>query len=360
MINFVTRSSIVFSLAGSVQLLGQCTFAVTPDSLDFKAGRATKELKIVASVTGCSVPGGGPVPSTAWLHVGNASTNNNVSKFAIVADANTGAARTATIAVVGQTVPVTQSAGSGAPPAGPSPTITPEGIVNSASFLNGGLAPGEIVSLFGKDLGPDPLVVYQIGADHVTLPTAVGATQVFFNDEAAPIIFSSSGQVSAIVPYTISDSTVVKVRVEFGSTQSNTVNMPVSPSAPAFFTIGNAATGQGAFLNKDNTVNSAQNPAHAGDFVELYGTGGGLSSPAFSAQTLSPSAEPLPRLQLPVTVTVGGRSAKVTYAGGVPGAIPGLMQVNVQLPADVPTGNSVPVVMTIGAGTAPTATIAIQ
>ncbi len=296
--------------------------------------------------------------SATWLHSAGGTLNNNVTKYGVKADANTGAARTATITVVGQTVAVSQAAGSGQPST-PSPSISAAGIVSSASFVNGGLAPGEIVSIFGSDLGPTTLATFELGPDHVTIPTVLAATQVFFNDESAPLLFTSSGQISAIVPYTISDSTVVKVRVEYGSTPSNTVNMPVSPSAPALFTTGNG-TGPGAFLNKDNTLNSAKNPAHPGDFMQLYATGGGLMSPAFSVQTLSPSVEPLPRLQLPYQVTVGGETVSSTYAGGVPGTVPGLIQVNIQLPADVQKGNSVPVVLKVGSGVSPAATVAIQ
>jgi uncharacterized protein (TIGR03437 family) len=349
---------LIFCIAGGVSLSAQCTFAVAPASLEFPAAGATRSLRVVASDTGCSFPGGGPVYSATWLHGNGGTQNNNVSTFSIVGDANTGAARTATIMVVGQTIPVSQDAGVGQPST-PSPTISAAGIVSSASFLNSGLAPGEIVSIFGSDLGPTTLATFQLGADHVTIPTVLAATQVFFNNESAPLIFTSSGQVSAIVPYTISDSTVVRVRVEYGSTPSNTVDMPVSPSAPAFFTTA-SGTGPGAFLNKDNTLNSATNPAHPGDFVQLYATGGGLMSPAFSVQTLSPSVEPLPRLQLPYQVTVGGETVSATYAGGAPGEVPGLIQVNIQLPADVQKGNSVPVVLKVGSGVSPAATVAIQ
>ena len=50
--------------------------------------------------------------------------------------------------------------------------------------------------------------------------------------------------------------------------------------------------------------------------------------------------------QVPVvTATVGGLSAIVTYAGAAPGEVSGVMQVNVQIPAQVQPGNAVPVVI---------------
>jgi uncharacterized protein (TIGR03437 family) len=36
---------------------------------------------------------------------------------------------------------------------------------------------------------------------------------------------------------------------------------------------------------------------------------------------------------LPVAVTIGGNSAKVTYAGGAPNLVDGVLQVNVDVPA---------------------------
>jgi uncharacterized protein (TIGR03437 family) len=49
-----------------------------------------------------------------------------------------------------------------------------------------------------------------------------------------------------------------------------------------------------------------------------------------------------------VTATVGGLPAVVQYKGAVPGAVAGLMQVNVQIPAGVIPGGYVPVVLSVG------------
>jgi len=44
-----------------------------------------------------------------------------------------------------------------------------------------------------------------------------------------------------------------------------------------------------------------------------------------------------------VTCTIGGSNAPVQYAGGAPGLVAGLMQVNVQIPAGIQAGSAVPV-----------------
>ena len=45
-----------------------------------------------------------------------------------------------------------------------------------------------------------------------------------------------------------------------------------------------------------------------------------------------------------VTVTIGGHTVTPNYAGGAPGSVAGVMQVNVQIPSGVQTGSAVPVV----------------
>ena len=49
-----------------------------------------------------------------------------------------------------------------------------------------------------------------------------------------------------------------------------------------------------------------------------------------------------------MSVTVGGIPATVQYAGGAPGQVAGLMQVNVLIPSGVEPGGYVPVVLQVG------------
>jgi uncharacterized protein (TIGR03437 family) len=72
----------------------------------------------------------------------------------------------------------------------------------------------------------------------------------------------------------------------------------------------------------------------------------------------------IPRPNLSVSVTVGGQPALVTYAGGAPGLVAGIMQVNIQIPTSlsVPSNASasLPVVVTVGTVSSPaTATISV-
>jgi uncharacterized protein (TIGR03437 family) len=47
-------------------------------------------------------------------------------------------------------------------------------------------------------------------------------------------------------------------------------------------------------------------------------------------------------------VNIGGQPATVQYVGAAPGLMPGVVQLNVQIPSTTPVSNSVPVHITIG------------
>ena len=67
---------------------------------------------------------------------------------------------------------------------------------------------------------------------------------------------------------------------------------------------------------------------------------------------------------LPVTATVGGVPATVEYYGSAPGIIYGVMQVNIRIPANAPSGPNVPIVIMVGntptQGGASQVTVAVQ
>ncbi len=83
-----------------------------------------------------------------------------------------------------------------------------------------------------------------------------------------------------------------------------------------------------------------------GGIVLLYMTGEGATNPTVLDGTVIGAVSTRPKL--PVTVTIGGVPAVVQYAGGVSGLVAGVMQVNVQIPANAPSGDAVEVIVTVG------------
>jgi uncharacterized protein (TIGR03437 family) len=105
-------------------------------------------------------------------------------------------------------------------------------------------------------------------------------------------------------------------------------------------------------------IRSAVGLGDAQVIVVLYGSGEGLTNPVPADGTINGASPPRPVLQ--VSATAAGQPAQVLYAGGVTGSTAGLLQINLQIPTDVPAG-LLPVVLTVGTNSSQgEATIAVQ
>jgi len=120
----------------------------------------------------------------------------------------------------------------------------------------------------------------------------------------------------------------------------------VAAAKAAIFTGDTSGHGQGAILNQDYSLNTAANPAPRGQYVFIYGTGEGVTTPPGMDGRIS--GTPLPKVSLSCSATIGGQTASVGYCGEAPGATAGLVQVNALVPESVTPGGAVPVVITIG------------
>ena len=117
-------------------------------------------------------------------------------------------------------------------------------------------------------------------------------------------------------------------------------------SAPGIFALNATGEGQGAILNQDGRINSPSNPADRRSVVVLFVTGEGQTNPP--GVDGKPGAPPLPTPQLPVVVGIGHVGVEILYCGAAPGLVAGVMQVNVRVPVEAPSGNAVPVSIKIG------------
>ncbi len=233
-------------------------------------------------------------------------------------------------------------------------------VTDAATNLTGAIAPGEVIVLYGSGLGPGSLATYQLVKGDI--PVSVGGTSVYFNGSPGPVLYASSTQVAAMVPFEL-NGTSAQVYVEYQGQTSAPLSVSVAPAVPALFTANNSGTGQAAAINQSGSYNNAANPASSGDWVYLYGTGFGQTNPPGEdgAYTVAPPAGvlPLPVLQ-PVTVTIGGMPANTNYAGGAPGIVQGVMQVNAQIPSGLPAGNAAVVVYVGGVPSQAGVTVAVS
>ncbi len=230
------------------------------------------------------------------------------------------------------------------------------GIVNAASGASA-IAPGAFIAIYGADFGATTSV-----ASAYPFPALLGGTQVLLGGEPLPLYFTSSGQIDAIVPYDIAPNSMQQVIVQNGAAVFGAADSGVGVAQPGVFTQNQSGSGPGSILGQkvggNPALNTAANPASAGDYLWIYCTGLGTVTPSVAAGAAA-STTTLSYTDNTVTVTVGGIDAQVTFAGLAPGYV-GLYQVNAIIPAGVTAGPSVPVVVSAaGAASAPV-TVAIK
>jgi uncharacterized protein (TIGR03437 family) len=206
-------------------------------------------------------------------------------------------------------------------------------VSDAASFaLTGSVSPGQIVTLFGSGLGPPQGVSFQLAGGRV--PVNVGGTRVLVDGVPVPILFASGRQVNAILPYSLR-SPRPSIQVEYGGSPGNVyASSQLEPAAITLFRQGDAVI----VVNENGTLNSPRNPApKGGSRVVLYGTGGGLTNPPSTAGEVTPPEQrwltSRPRVRVPGL----NMELEVEYAGGAPGLVAGVTQINVKLPVAFPT-----------------------
>ena len=234
-------------------------------------------------------------------------------------------------------------------PVATGPAISVAGATNAASYT-AGVSPGEIFSIFGKDMAVTP---GSSGAP--PLPWQLSDVKVAVNGVAAPLYYASPFQINAQIPYETALGTAdVQVTSNAGTAHAN---VPVSATAPAIFTVNSLGTGAGAIehgLSLQLVTDS--NPAAPGEIVAVYCTGLGAVKPA----AVTGDAPSIPPQQTASTVSayIGGAPATVSYAGLAPG-FAGLYQVNVRVPDGTPAGAQ-SLEISIGGAMSNTVTIAVK
>jgi uncharacterized protein (TIGR03437 family) len=226
-------------------------------------------------------------------------------------------------------------------PVGGPAAIVNQTIVSASSFKSGSVSPGELISVYGANLGPSTPVS---ASGSGNLPTSLGGTTVTFDGVAVPVYYVSSNLVSIQTPVTLTPGATTQIQVTSTFGASSTISLPVVPARPGLFTIESGGGGQASAVNQDGsingngtvTANGSDKPAPAGSVISVYASGLGPVSPVIPAGTPAPS-NPLSQVTLPFTATIAGIPATVTYAGAAPTLVGGY-QVNIQIPDNAPAG----------------------
>jgi len=320
--------------------LSPCTYLVSPTTLQVPASGGDLTVSIQTAAPCSWALSGLP----GWITSFGVSSGAGFASVALVVAPNSGAARSTTISVAGASVTVAQAA--------PLPTI--KGVTNAASYATGAVSPGEMITFFGTAIGPATAAGAMTDPATGKLTTTIGGVQVLFNGIAAPMIYASSTQVSAVVPYEMAPVVSPTVWIKYAGQTSNAFQLTSTTTAPGLFTQNASGNGPGAILNQDNSVNGPGNRAAKGSIAQVYMTGEGQTNPpsvtgAITTATLPPP-QVTPAPALPIMVWIAGQSVPYTYAGEAPGLVAGMMQINVQIPSNAPSG-ALSIVVSIGGNT---------
>jgi uncharacterized protein (TIGR03437 family) len=232
-----------------------------------------------------------------------------------------------------------------------------QAVLHAASQRVSAIAPGQIVSIYGTNLGPESGV--QPGLDGTgRIPTSVNGVSVTFNGVPAPILFARADQTNVQAPYEIAGLDSASIVVSYNTLASQPFAAAVSASAPQIFTLSGSSNRAIAF-SQDKSPITTDNPAVRGQIIYFYVTGEGVVSPALPAGVLASIQTTLPTPVLPVSVRIGGAAANVLFAG-IPPGLAGVMQVNVIVPSDAITGSNVFLSVRVGDTESNMVTIAVQ
>jgi len=194
------------------------------------------------------------------------------------------------------------------------------------------VAPGQVFSIFGSHLAPPGAAVPPGGS--------ASGISVTFNGVAAPILYISSEQINIQVPYEIAGLDSVEMQVVSpGEGLMERKTLPVVQQMPSVFLSldallsdlpGNSYCGN-AFsrnqhalaLNSDGTLNTCSNGALPGSTVTIFMNGLGPTQPPQTTGTIA--AGP------PVAIAPGATGTGVLSTTTFPGAISGVVQVQVQV-----------------------------
>lgn len=84
-------------------------------------------------------------------------------------------------------------------------------VVNAATFVAGPVAPAGIVTLYGTGMGPASLAVASLDSSGPPLATTLAGVKIAFDGVAAPLLYVSATQSSAIVAVAGKTTTTVQV-----------------------------------------------------------------------------------------------------------------------------------------------------
>ncbi len=210
---------------------------------------------------------------------------------------------------------------------------------NAANYF-GSFAPGMLATIFAfpnTQFGNETA-----NFSSLPIPDTLGDVQVLVAGQPSPILYAGPLQINFQVPSATPVGGLQEIQVVRASTGQVLASWLFNFYAvsPGLFTAESTGNGQLAATNQDGTVNNAANPAKAGTYVTLYGTGQGLVSgmpPDGHATPTSPLLTSSPNVKVFINSDFVPQG-DIQFSGLAPGFV-GVWQINVKVPANVPPGS---------------------
>lgn len=218
------------------------------------------------------------------------------------------------------------------------PEFSIESVVNAGSGKPGAVSPGEIVSIFGRNLGAEtgsgPWFKGQLD-----VAFEVDGVEVLFGGARGAILYTNSNQINVVAPGALSGFPQAALQVLRYGIPSPRVEVQTAAAGPGLFAYSANGRRYAAALHSESVLQGPSNPVRRAAALTLFATGLGMPARLVANRIAArPAATPVQP-----TVTIGGKPAQVLYSGVSPGLTVGVAQINVMVPADAPTGEAVEV-----------------
>ena len=255
--------------------------------------------------------------------------------------------------------------GAGAPPPA-DPQIGSGGVVLSTGTpLVSQISPNSIITIFGQDFAPQGTLVLNPELANGRVSTRLADTCVEINGRRSPMFVVLPTQINMQVSSEVNPGNASVVVIRGCGTGSEQRSAPepvgVASVSPAFFNFVNNPNGRNPIaalhggapdLAGPAGLFPGVTPAQPGEFVSLFATGLGPTSPQFEAGEIPGQVASVTGS---VSVSIDGAvapPADLFYAGVAP-CCAGLYQVVVKIPDNASNGN-LPVVLSVAGVATPT------
>jgi uncharacterized protein (TIGR03437 family) len=235
-------------------------------------------------------------------------------------------------------------------------------VLAAGSYQVAALSPGAFMAIYGNGMGPvQGVVLSQLTPEGLVSPL-LGGVRVTVDNKPAALHYVQDKQVNFITPWGIpTDGTAVPVCVIFNGA-TTCVQASTTVAVPGAFPC-DVGTGLSCAAHPGGSVNWPVSttiggrefrPAKPGESIEIYMTGFGkvggtlVDGGVFTSGsrpllgTLTASTEPPPTGGCGIfacePAVAAAMTVNVEYAGAAGGAVLGVDQVNLKIPAEIPDG----------------------